>query len=88
MALKLRNTHKGKHIEGVIFPVAPNLSEMGGSYLHFIEDIKKEIQKQRVSAVMNANTSILSSNISAIQKSKKTYTLYLTSPKGPKSKQY
>ena len=38
----------GKDKEGVIFPVAPNLSEMGDSYLQFIEEIKKEIQKQRV----------------------------------------
>ena len=49
----------GKDKEGVIFPVAPNLSEMGDSYLQFIEEIKKEIQKQRVSVVMNANTSMI-----------------------------
>ena len=34
----------GKDREGVIFPVAPNLSEMSDSYLDFIEAIKKEIQ--------------------------------------------
>ena len=33
----------GMDKEGVIFPVAPNLSEMGDSYLQFIEEIKKEI---------------------------------------------
>lgn len=49
----------GKDIEGVIFPVAPNLSEMSDSYLQFIEEIKKEIQKQRVSIVMNANRSMI-----------------------------
>ena len=49
----------GKDKEGVVFPVAPNLSEMGDSYLQFIEEIKKEIQKQRVSVVMNANTSMI-----------------------------
>lgn len=49
----------GKDKEGVIFPVAPNLSEMGDSYLEFIEKIKTEIQKQRVSVVMNANASMI-----------------------------
>ncbi|WP_289642039.1 DUF1016 N-terminal domain-containing protein [uncultured Dubosiella sp.] len=39
--------------------VAPSLSEMNDSYLEFIEKIKKEIQKQRVSVVMNANTSMI-----------------------------
>ncbi len=43
----------------MIFPIAPNLSEMSDNYLEFIEEIKKEIQKQRVSAVMNANTSMI-----------------------------
>ena len=49
----------GKDKEGVIFPVAPNLSEMSDSYLQFIEEIKNEIQKQRVSVVMNANRSMI-----------------------------
>ncbi len=51
--------HMGKDKEGVIFPFAPNLSEMGDSYLEFIEEIKKEIQKQRISVVMNANASMI-----------------------------
>ena len=54
-----KRKHMGKDKVGVIFPVAPNLSEMGDSYLQFIEEIKKEIQKQRVSVVMNANTSMI-----------------------------
>ena len=49
----------GKDKEGVIFPVASNLSEMSDSYLQFIEEIKKEIQKQRLSVVMNANASMI-----------------------------
>ena len=49
----------GKDKEGVIFSVAPNLSEMSDSYLQFIEEIKKEIQKQRLSVVMNANASMI-----------------------------
>lgn len=49
----------GNDKEGVIFPVVPNLSEMGDSYLEFIEEIKSEIQKQRVSVVMNANASMI-----------------------------
>lgn len=51
--------HMGKDKEGVIFPVAPNLSEIGDSYLEFIEEIKKEIQRQRISIVMNANASMI-----------------------------
>ena len=51
--------HMGKDKEGVIFPIAPNLSEMGDSYLEFIEKIKTEIQKQRISVVMNANASMI-----------------------------
>ena len=54
-----KRKHMGKDKDGVIFPVAPNLSEMGDSYLQFIEEIKKEILKQRVSVVMNANTSMI-----------------------------
>ncbi len=51
--------HMGKNKDGVIFPIAPNLSEMGDSYLEFIEKIKMEIQKQRVSIVMNANAGMI-----------------------------
>ena len=51
--------HMGKDKEGVFFPIAPNLFEMGGSYLEFIEEIKKKIQKQRISVVMNANVSMI-----------------------------
>lgn len=54
-----KRKHMGKDKEGVILPVAPNLSEMSDSYLQFIEEIKKEIRKQRVSVVMNANTSMI-----------------------------
>lgn len=49
----------GKDKDGVIFPVAPNLSEMGDSYLEFIEEVKKEIQKQRISVVLNANSTMI-----------------------------
>ena len=49
----------GKDKDGVIFPVAPNLSEMSDSYLDFIEEIKKEIQNQRISIVLNANSSMI-----------------------------
>ncbi len=36
-----KRKYMGKDKEGVIFPVAPNLSEMSDSYLEFIEEIKK-----------------------------------------------
>lgn len=49
----------GKDKEGVIFPVAPNLSEMSDNYLSFIEEIKKEIQNQRISVVLSANSSMI-----------------------------
>ena len=51
--------HMGKNKEGVIFPVVPNLSEMGDNYLQFIEEIKNEIRKQRISVVLNANSSMI-----------------------------
>ena len=49
----------GKDKDGVIFPVAPNLSEMSDSYLDFIEAIKKEIENQRLKVVLNANSSMI-----------------------------
>lgn len=49
----------GKNKDGVIFPVAPNLSEMSDVYLKFIEEVKSEIQKQRISVVLNANSSMI-----------------------------
>lgn len=49
----------GKDKNGVIFPVAPNLSGMSDSYLDFIEAIKKEIENQRLKVVLNANSSML-----------------------------
>ena len=49
----------GKDKDGVIFPVAPNLSEMSDGYLEFINDIKEKIKKQRVSIVLNANSGMI-----------------------------
>ena len=49
----------GKNKEGVLFPVAPSLSEMSDSYLKFIEEVKAEIQKQRISVILNANSSMI-----------------------------
>lgn len=51
--------HMGKNKVGVNFPVAPILSEMGEAYLKFIEEVKAEIQKQRISVVLNANSSMI-----------------------------
>ena len=51
--------HMGKNKNGVLFPVAPNLSEMSEAYLKFIEEVKSEIQKQRISVVLNANSSMI-----------------------------
>ena len=49
----------GKNKNGVLFPVAPNLSEMSDAYLKFIEEVKSEIRKQRISVVLNANSSMI-----------------------------
>ncbi len=51
--------HMGKDRDGVIFPVAPNLSEMSNSYMQFIEKIKEQIRIQRISVVMKANSSMI-----------------------------
>ena len=51
--------HMGKNKDGVIFPIAPNLSERGDSYLQFIDEIKNEIRQQRMSIVLNANSSMI-----------------------------
>ncbi len=51
--------HMGKNKDDAIFPVAPALSEMSGSYTQFIEDIKSQIQNRRLSVVMNANSSLI-----------------------------
>ena len=51
--------YMGKNKDGVIFPVAPNLSEMSDAYLKFIEEVKSEIQKQRIYVVLNANSSMI-----------------------------
>ena len=40
--------HMGKNTDGVIFPVAPNLSEMSDSYMQFIEKIKEQIRTQKI----------------------------------------
>ncbi len=54
-----KRRHMGKDKERVIFPVVPNLSEMSDGYLEFINDIKEKIKKQRVSIVLNANSSLI-----------------------------
>lgn len=51
--------HMGKDREGAIFPVAPNLSEMSDTYLQFIEDIKEEIQTEKLSVVLHANSKMV-----------------------------
>lgn len=49
----------GKNKDEVIFPVAPSLSEMSDTYLKFIEEVKAEIRKQRISVVLNANSGMI-----------------------------
>ena len=54
-----RRKYTGKDKERVIIPVAPKFSEMSDSYLEFIEEIKKEIQNQRLRIVLNANSKMI-----------------------------
>ena len=49
----------GKDTDELIFPVAVNLSEMSDSYLDFIKELKKEIERQRLKIVLNANSSMI-----------------------------
>ena len=51
--------HMGKEKDGVIIPVAPNLSEMDEAYFRFIEEIKNEIKNRRISVVLSANSSMI-----------------------------
>lgn len=51
--------HIGKAKEDVLFPLAPDLSDMSESYFSFIDDIKNEIRNQRIKIVLNANSSLI-----------------------------
>lgn len=49
----------GRRKEDVTFPATPNSSDMSNSYFRFIEEIKAGIRRQRISVVLNANTSMI-----------------------------
>lgn len=49
----------GKNIRGVIRTVASNSSEKSDNYLQFIEEIKNEIRRQRISVILNANSGMI-----------------------------
>lgn len=49
----------GKDKDEVIFPVAPNFSDMDEGYLQFIKDIKTKIEKQRISVILKANSEMI-----------------------------
>lgn len=51
--------HVGKNKEEMSLSTALNLSEMSDDYLQLIEEIKNEIRKQRISIVLNANSSMI-----------------------------
>ena len=51
--------HMGKKKDGVILPVAPDISEMAVSYPDFINALIDKIQKQRISITLNANASMI-----------------------------
>lgn len=54
-----KRKHIGRKKQGVIIPVAPSLSEMDERYFKFIEDIKNEIKKRRISAIVSANSNMI-----------------------------
>lgn len=54
-----KRNHMGKATDEVIIPVAPIISEMSDTYLSFIDNIKNEIEKQRLSVVLSANASMI-----------------------------
>ena len=47
--------HMGKKKDGVILPVAPDISEMTVSYPDFINALIDKIQKQRISITLKHN---------------------------------
>lgn len=51
--------HMGKKKDGVILPVAPDISEMAVSYPDFINALIDKIQKQRISITLNANAGMI-----------------------------
>ncbi len=54
-----KRNHMGKATDEVIIPVAPTISEMSDTYLSFIDNLKNEIEKQRLSVVLSANASMI-----------------------------
>lgn len=54
-----KRNHMGKATDEVIIPVAPIISEMSDTYLSFIDNIKNEMKKQRLSVVLSANASMI-----------------------------
>lgn len=51
--------HIGKDKKDVIFPIASNDLDNDDSYLQFINEVKEEIQNQRIDIVLNANSSMI-----------------------------
>jgi predicted nuclease of restriction endonuclease-like (RecB) superfamily len=49
----------GKTKNGVVIPVAPNLSEMSDDYMDLINDIKESISQERLKIVLTANSSMI-----------------------------
>lgn len=56
---KNNRNHLGKTKDGVIIPVAPNLSEMDHEYMEFIEQIKQEVRTQRLKVTISANSTMM-----------------------------
>ena len=49
----------GKKIEQVVFPIAEHLSAMPENYQFFIQEIKEQIQHERLKTVMSANKAMV-----------------------------
>lgn len=50
---------RGRKKEKVVFPIAENLSVMPGNYQHIIQEIKEQIQKERLKALHSVNKSMI-----------------------------
>ncbi len=54
-----KRKHRGRSKEKVSFPIADNLSAMPKNYKRFIQDLKIQIQKERLQSILSANSAMI-----------------------------
>lgn len=57
--MSYKRKQRGKEIDKVVFPIAENLSAMPDSYKSFIKQLKDQINKERLKAVLSVNSSMV-----------------------------